>query len=489
MYTRSRARTRLARRLSWLAVAVMVFTAIAAPGASPALAAGPGDNGNGWPDGGPKSSATVGGSASAVAGGATMNNAKMFCNGTSVNSFAGSFTLTKDFDAGSKIVVYLSANNGSNASPAANVSKNYAEVSVSGTGTVNFTLSITAPFTSSAGGVLLVFAVNDDGTIISSSKSNSLNCTEAEPTPTPTEAPTPTPTVAPTPTPTATPTEAPTPTPTATPTVAPTPTPTEAPTPTPTATPVPATLAPPTPTPTPTVAPTPTPTEAPTPTPTVAPTPTPTATPLPSEAVQASILIAKYDNKGTASVDDDVALDGASFEVYLDDGDGSFDATSDTLAFGPATTVGGLLDTDPLDEGSYWIVETVVPAGYTGSDPILVDLNIDSAVTCVWDAQGLVECIDNDGDVDGLSWTIVEVENTPAQATGTPAPTVAPSGEVEGATGTPNITLPPTDTALGGPAAPGGGGWRLVLLAMAGLLAAALLLTPAGVVIRKDDRR
>ena len=59
----------------------------------------------------------------------------------------GSFTLTKNFDAGSKIVVYLSANNGSNASPAGNVSKNYAEVSVSGTGTVNFTLPITAPFT------------------------------------------------------------------------------------------------------------------------------------------------------------------------------------------------------------------------------------------------------------------------------------------------------------------------------------------------------
>jgi hypothetical protein len=401
----------------------MVFTAIAAPGASPALAAGPGDNGDGWPDGGPKSSATVGGSASAVAGGATMNKATMFCNGTSASSFSGSFTLTKDFDAGSTIVVYLSANNGSNASPAGNVSKNYAEVSVSGTGTVNFTLPITAPFTSSAGGVLIVFAVNDDGTIISSSKSNSLNCTEAQPTPTPTEAPTPTPT------------------------------------------------------------------EAPTPTPTEAPTPTPTATPLPSEAVQASILIAKYDNKGTESVDDDVALDGATFEVYLDDGDGSFDATSDTLAFGPATTVGGLLDTDPLDEGSYWIVETVVPAGFTGSDPILVDLNIDSAVTCVWDALGLVECIDNDGDVDGLSWTIVEVENTPVGATGTPAPTATPTGEVEGATGTPNITLPPTDTALGGPAAPGGGGWRLVLLAMAGLLAAALLLTPAGVVIRKDDRR
>jgi hypothetical protein len=32
-------------------------------------------------------------------------------------------------------------------------------------------------------------------------------------------------------------------------------------------------------------------------------------------------------------------------------------------------------------------------------------------------------------------------------------------------------------------------GWRVVLLALAGVLAAALLLTPATAVIRKDDRR
>jgi len=32
-------------------------------------------------------------------------------------------------------------------------------------------------------------------------------------------------------------------------------------------------------------------------------------------------------------------------------------------------------------------------------------------------------------------------------------------------------------------------GWRVVLLALAGVLAAALLLTPATAVIRKDDQR
>jgi hypothetical protein len=41
------------------------------------------------------------------------------------------------------------------------------------------------------------------------------------------------------------------------------------------------------------------------------------------------------------------------------------------------------------------------------------------------------------------------------------------------------VTLPPTDSLSGGSQAPSGESWRLVLLAMAGILAATLLLTPA----------
>ena len=56
-------------------------------------------------------------------------------------------------------------------------------------------------------------------------------------------------------------------------------------------------------------------------------------------------------------------------------------------------------------------------------------------------------------------------------------------GRAWGATA--GTTLPPTDT-LGDPAkAPGSDAWRLVLLALAGTLAGALLLTPARAV-RKD---
>ena len=86
--------------------------------------------------------------------------------------------------------------------------------------------------------------------------------------------------------------------------------------------------------------------------------------------------------------------------------------------------------------------------------------------------------------------------------TGTPAPTEAPTatptGGVGGATGTPgggaggatsDPTLPSTSTLDQTGTGPTGDGWRVILLALAGLLAVALLLTPAKAVIRKDDTR
>ncbi len=190
----------------------------------------------------------------------------------------------------------------------------------------------------------------------------------------------------------------------------------------------------------------------------------------------------KFDNKGTTDLLDDVLLDGATFEVYADDGDEVFDDTVDALVFGPAVATDGRLETGPLDAGWYWIVETIVPDGFTGSDPILVELNLDAEVTCIWDAAGLVDCVGNDGENEESSWTIVEVENTPED------PSEEPTGSTLGETGTPEITLPPTDTLTGANGA-ASESWRLVLLAMAGVIAAALLLTPARLLIRTDEDR
>jgi hypothetical protein len=123
-------------------------------------------------------------------------------------------------------VIYLTPNNGSDASPIGNVENNEVKVDLAGkSDTVAFSLPVTSPFTATSGGILAVFAKDQDGTVFTS-KSNSLNCTESTPTPTPTAEPTPTPTAEPTATPTAEPTATPEPVVTPTPT-----TPANAPTP------------------------------------------------------------------------------------------------------------------------------------------------------------------------------------------------------------------------------------------------------------------
>ena len=134
-------------------------------------------------------------------------------------SFHIDYDVTGTLASGASLVVYLSPNNGAiqgnaNGDPdgyIADVESNFAVVDISGlsgSGTLDVDLSITSPFTLSTGGVLGVIANEADETIVSNSKTNSLNCTEAPghtPTPTPSpsdsSSPTPTQSVAPSNTP------------------------------------------------------------------------------------------------------------------------------------------------------------------------------------------------------------------------------------------------------------------------------------------------
>jgi hypothetical protein len=62
------------------------------------------------------------------------------------------------------------------------------------------------------------------------------------------------------------------------------------------------------------------------------------------------------------------------------------------------------------------------------------------------------------------------------EITPTPAPTgtVAPGGTVEGATGTPRVTPPATDTLASAPSAPSDNGLRIVLFGLITLLVSVL---------------
>ena len=85
----------------------------------------------------------------------------------------------------------------------------------------------------------------------------------------------------------------------------------------------------------------------------------------------------------------------------------------------------------------------------------------------------------SDGDAVGCVFINAEIpEEEPTPPTPTPpTPTPSFSGGVEGITGTPSVTLPPTD---GVPAAtaPASETWRILLIAMAVLLASILVVTP-----------
>lgn len=197
--------------------------------------------------------------------------------------------------------------------------------------------------------------------------------------------------------------------------------------------------------------------------------------PLAPDATSATILIVSLDTLGTDATDDDVLLDGTTVTVHADDGDGAFDPAVDAVAFGPTAAAGGLLDTSQLASGRYWVL-AAPPAGYEAPGPLLVELNTDGTMTCVWDDGGLAECQANDAGAEGLSWTMVLVRNAPiATPTATPtlAPTAAPTdpgaaptGEVQEATGRPSVTLPPTDRVGAGvePSAAPALSWVLVLL-------------------------
>ncbi len=113
-------------------------------------------------------------------------------------------------------------------------------------------------------------------------------------------------------------------------------------------------------------------------------------------------------------------------------------------------------------------------------------MQCDRADACAADACAADACPPDPGSADACAADACSA--TPAPPT--PAPTPTPEGSVGGATATPpaataTTTLPPTDTLGEVASTTGGDSWRIVLLALAATLAAALLLTPARAV-RKD---
>jgi len=120
-------------------------------------------------------------------------NGQLNCDGDTATSFhfTVDYVITGTLPAGASLVIYLSPNQGAinnnaNGNPAAyiaDVESNYTVKDVSGfSGSGSFTVdvNVTTPFQLSGGGVLGVFASEDGDGQSWSSKTNSLQCSEAQ---------------------------------------------------------------------------------------------------------------------------------------------------------------------------------------------------------------------------------------------------------------------------------------------------------------------
>ena len=188
-------RSRLGRRLAVLVVFGMACYSLFG-GLAFVAAFTAGDNGH--PTSGPYSD-LKGGSGTFT----FQSNGQLTCNGDD-GALGFSFHLNysgASLPAGAKIVVYLSPNQGAiNGNAGGDVAGYIAQVEsnfvvldvggLTGSGSLNVSLPVTHSFTLASGGVLGVIATESDGTSVSTSKTNSLNCTEAAATPSPSPSPT-----------------------------------------------------------------------------------------------------------------------------------------------------------------------------------------------------------------------------------------------------------------------------------------------------------
>ena len=131
------------RRAGWLA-ALLIAAALTLPAV--AAATGPGGVDN-LPNSGHTSN-TDGLTPTMLA------NATISCDaGNTVNAISGQFSVSGTGGVGTYVVIYLTPNNGSNASPIGNVENNEVHVDLAGrSGTIDYSLPVTSGFTATSGG-------------------------------------------------------------------------------------------------------------------------------------------------------------------------------------------------------------------------------------------------------------------------------------------------------------------------------------------------
>jgi hypothetical protein len=167
-------------------------------------------------------------------------------------------------------------------------------------------------------------------------------------------------------------------------------------------------------------------------------------------------------DQGTASVEDDALVGGATFEFRQDDGDGVYEPSTDDAP--PLATIDapdGFAVFTPPGPGAYWVTEVSAPTGLGTAPPQLVTYTGDPQNCTV--ILERAECVADDDGSGGF--LVVRVADSP-------------SGGVGPDTGQP--TLPPSDVGASDPHDVPPYGWIAVLAGLIAFLA---------VLLRSTDRR
>jgi len=107
----------------------------------------------------------------------------------------------------------------------------------------------------------------------------------------------------------------------------------------------------------------------------------------------------KVNDQGTSDTSDDRVVGGSTFEFRLDDGDGTYEPDgADAPVLATVSAPHGFAVFNPPAPGSYWVIESIAPAGLDVAPPQLVTWGVPatpqncvvlrSGGTCIADEDG-----------------------------------------------------------------------------------------------------
>ena len=142
------------------------------------------------------------------------------------------------------------------------------------------------------------------------------------------------------------------------------------------------------------------------------------------------LIIAKVNDKGTSTREDDKFVGGAVFEIRVDDGDGKYEPNADdggVVATLKATD--GYAVYNPGLPGDYWVKEVDAPNGLSKADAMLVKYRTPETPENCFVVDGKKQCKpDEDG---SGGFTVAAIVDSPIGAPPTEARPAAPATDTD----------------------------------------------------------